>query len=56
VFSGGTGILRRAQGNSFAWKVRMRRQSNSINWGNELPLAQGIEFLVTTEIVDDSKY
>jgi aldehyde dehydrogenase (NAD+) len=22
----------------------MRRQTNTINWGTELPLAQGIEF------------
>ncbi|MFO7890477.1 MAG: aldehyde dehydrogenase family protein [bacterium] len=29
---------------SDAWKAYMRRQTNTINWGNELPLAQGIEF------------
>jgi len=29
---------------SDAWKVYMRRQTNTINWGKELPLAQGIEF------------
>ena len=29
---------------SDAWKVYMRRQTNTINWGRELPLAQGIEF------------
>jgi aldehyde dehydrogenase (NAD+) len=29
---------------SDAWKVYMRRQTNTINWGNELPLAQGIKF------------
>jgi len=29
---------------SDAWKVYMRRQTNTINWGTELPLAQGIEF------------
>ena len=29
---------------SDAWKVYMRRQTNTINWSNELPLAQGIEF------------
>lgn len=29
---------------SDAWKVYMRRQTNTINWSNELPLAQGIKF------------
>lgn len=29
---------------SDAWKGYMRRQSNTINWGNSLPLAQGIKF------------
>jgi aldehyde dehydrogenase (NAD+) len=29
---------------SDAWKAYMRRQTNTINWGSELPLAQGIEF------------
>jgi len=29
---------------SDAWKVYMRRQTNTINYGNELPLAQGIKF------------
>jgi aldehyde dehydrogenase (NAD+) len=29
---------------SDAWKTYMRRQTNTINWGNALPLAQGIEF------------
>jgi aldehyde dehydrogenase (NAD+) len=29
---------------SDAWKGYMRRQTNTINYGNELPLAQGIEF------------
>ena len=29
---------------SDAWKVYMRRQTNTINWGEELPLAQGIKF------------
>lgn len=29
---------------SDAWKVYMRRQTNTINYGTELPLAQGIEF------------
>lgn len=29
---------------SDAWKAYMRRQTNTINWGDELPLAQGIKF------------
>ncbi len=29
---------------SDAWKAYMRRQTNTINWGKELPLAQGINF------------
>jgi aldehyde dehydrogenase (NAD+) len=29
---------------SDAWKAYMRRQTVTINWSNELPLAQGIEF------------
>jgi aldehyde dehydrogenase (NAD+) len=29
---------------SDSWKAYMRRQTNTINWGNELPLAQGVEF------------
>ena len=29
---------------SDAWKAYMRRQTNTINYGQELPLAQGIEF------------
>lgn len=29
---------------SDAWKAYMRRQTNTINWGGELPLAQGIRF------------
>ena len=31
---------------SDAWKAYMRRQTNTINWGSTLPLAQGIEFEV----------
>jgi len=29
---------------SDAWKAYMRRQTSTVNWGNELPLAQGIVF------------
>jgi aldehyde dehydrogenase (NAD+) len=31
---------------SDAWKAYMRRQTNTINYSNDLPLAQGIEFKV----------
>ncbi len=31
---------------SDAWKAYMRRQTNTINWSQDLPLAQGIEFKV----------
>jgi len=29
---------------SDAWKAYMRRQTNTINWSDDMPLAQGIEF------------
>jgi aldehyde dehydrogenase (NAD+) len=29
---------------SDAWKAYMRRQTNTVNWGTNLPLAQGIQF------------
>jgi aldehyde dehydrogenase (NAD+) len=29
---------------SDSWKVYMRRQTNTINFGSSLPLAQGIKF------------
>ncbi len=29
---------------SDSWKAYMRRQTNTINWGKDLPLAQGIDF------------
>ena len=29
---------------SDSWKAYMRRQTNTINYGNQLPLAQGIKF------------
>ena len=31
---------------SDSWKAYMRRQTNTINWSRDLPLAQGIEFKV----------
>ena len=33
---------------SDAWKAYMRRQTNTINWGSDMPLAQGIDFDVET--------
>lgn len=30
---------------SDSWKYYMRRQTNNINWGTKLPLAQGIQFI-----------
>lgn len=35
---------------SDAWKAYMRRQTNTINWSNELPLAQGIIFSQTNKV------
>src|SRR4029078_7964318 len=32
---------------SDAWKAYMRRATNTINYGRELPLAQGVKFDVT---------
>ncbi len=29
---------------SDSWKLYMRRQTNTINWGTDLPLAQGVKF------------
>ena len=29
---------------SDAWKAYMRRQTNTVNWGTEMPLAQGVKF------------
>lgn len=34
---------------SNAWQAYMRRQTNTINWGHELPLAQGIQFRLGSE-------
>jgi aldehyde dehydrogenase (NAD+) len=31
---------------SDSWKFYMRRQTNTINWGKDLPLAQGIKFVL----------
>jgi aldehyde dehydrogenase (NAD+) len=32
---------------SDAWKAYMRRQTHTVNWSRELPLAQGIEFKIS---------
>src|ERR1035437_6119531 len=32
------------QSGSDSWKAYMRRQTNTLNWSSQLPLAQGIEF------------
>jgi aldehyde dehydrogenase (NAD+) len=32
---------------SDAWKAYMRRQTNTLNWGDKMPLAQGINFELT---------
>ncbi len=37
---------------SDAWKIYMRRQTNTINWGREMPLAQGVEFNVIEDAND----
>ena len=34
---------------SDSWKQYMRRQTNTINWGTDLPLAQGIKFDLSEE-------
>ncbi len=34
---------------SDAWKAYMRRQTNTINWSDKLPLAQGISFNIQTK-------
>ncbi len=39
---------------SDAWKAYMRRQTNTTNWGTDLPLAQGIRFTVPMDEEDAS--
>jgi len=29
---------------SDSWRVYMRRQTNTMNWGGDMPLAQGVKF------------
>ncbi len=40
---------------SDAWQTYMRRQTSTINWSNELPLAQGVQFDLGTESRPDSR-
>jgi L-aminoadipate-semialdehyde dehydrogenase len=35
---------------SDSWKAYMRRQTNTVNWGRELPLAQGIRFQIGEQV------
>ena len=35
---------------SDSWKQYMRRQTNTINWSSELPLAQGIKFEINDSV------
>ncbi|HEX5803382.1 MAG TPA: aldehyde dehydrogenase family protein [Azospira sp.] len=39
---------------SDAWKAYMRRQTSTINWGNSLPLAQGINFALPSTKAGDA--
>ncbi|KTC65858.1 piperidine-6-carboxylate dehydrogenase (plasmid) [Legionella adelaidensis] len=40
---------------SDSWKAYMRRQTNTINWGDSLPLAQGIKFNLASESNNEEK-
>jgi aldehyde dehydrogenase (NAD+) len=44
AFGGEKGTGGGREAGSDAWKTYMRRQTNTINWGKTLPLAQGIVF------------
>ncbi|HEX4044649.1 MAG TPA: aldehyde dehydrogenase family protein [Gammaproteobacteria bacterium] len=44
AFGGEKGTGGGREAGSDAWKAYMRRQTNTINWSNALPLAQGIKF------------
>lgn len=44
AFGGEKGTGGGREAGSDAWKAYMRRQTNTINWGKTLPLAQGIQF------------
>src|SRR5262249_18616824 len=46
AFGGGKETGGGRESGSDAWKAYMRRQTNTLNWSRELPLAQGIEFKV----------
>jgi len=45
AFGGEKDTGRGREAGSDAWKGYMRRQTCTINWGKELPLAQGVQFL-----------
>jgi len=44
AFGGEKGTGGGREAGSDSWKAYMRRQTNTINWGKALPLAQGIKF------------
>ena len=44
AFGGEKGTGGGREAGSDAWKGYMRRQTNTLNWGKTLPLAQGIQF------------
>ena len=44
AFGGGKETGGGRESGSDSWKQYMRRQTNTINWSNDLPLAQGIKF------------
>ena len=44
AFGGGKETGGGRESGSDSWKQYMRRQTNTINWGSDLPLAQGIKF------------
>ncbi len=46
AFGGGKETGGGRESGSDSWKAYMRRQTNTINWSSELPLAQGIKFRV----------
>ena len=44
AFGGETETGGGRESGSDAWKAYTRRQTNTINWSTELPLAQGVKF------------
>jgi aldehyde dehydrogenase (NAD+) len=41
---GREGDWRRRESGSDSWRAYMRRSTNTINYGDDLPLAQGVKF------------